>query len=565
MFEPSSGDAERDNGRVSLVDIGRFLHRWRRTIIWVTAIFVLVATGYAFLAQPLFTAVAQVMLEPSQARDTLDEVNRPVIAVDQARVESHIEIIKSDQLALDVIRKLNLTKLPEFSAPAGEQDRDGYAVQVFARDLTVRRVGQSLVIEVSFRFPDPTQAASITNALLDAYIAREMSVKADAVRLAESWLYDKQASFESQTQSVMAELKKYEDAPANTPGRAAKIDELRDRSQIYQRMHDAYVQKFNEAIQKVAFPEPDARVISPATVPLRKSYPKRALILGLAGMLGLGFGVMIALIRQNIDRSVRTASQLIGTADCLGTVSTFPSGPRFAAAGAKRNNGRGRALRKKGPACDPALQFVADHPDSSIAHEFRNIKVVLDCSIDSRKSPLIGVVAATERAGATTVAANLATVYAMCGQRTLLVDLCKENPRLTREFFGPFDEASPGPALIEVFKSAQAADRQGACAGLSVMRTGQALCIEPGEDRSDGVQALGDLNTLRQSYSAIVFDLPGLARFADARAIARYLDAMIIVVEAGSTSIDAVHSAVEILHTARAPLIGVVLNRSKLA
>lgn len=553
LFQATQPGFRDEDGRISLLDIVRFVRRWRRTILRVSALFVAAAVIFAFVAQPIFTAVAQVMLEPSQARDMLDDPNRPVIAVDQARVESHIEIIKSDQLALDVIRKLQLEKLPEFDAPQGETDRDGYAVLVFERKLSARRVGQSLVIEVAFRFRDPVLAAAITNALVDSYIAREIQAKSDAVERADRWLYDKQASLDRQTQAALAELERYKAQPQGAPDRDAKIEELQSRAQTYQRMHDAFLQKFNEAIQKVAFPEPDARVISPAAVPLQKSFPKRSLIIGLGALLGIGIGVIVALVRQSLDQTVRVPSQLDAAAECFGVVSEFPA-PQAATApvSAQRASGRPHGLwRKRQPSRDPVLHFAADHPSSIAANELRSIKVALNCSIGGQRSRLIGVVAAREREGATTVAANLAAVYAASGLRTLVVDACPDNPTLTREFFDTVEEAPPH-APGDAVKPAQAGAHG---ASLTVGRVGQVPCLENVGDRS------GDLDALRETYEAVIFDLPGLARSADARAIARFLDAMIVVVEAGSTPLDAVRSAAAALRAARAPVIGFVLNK----
>src|SRR6185312_6216450 len=228
MFEATGGGIDAEDRYISLLDVARFFRRWRRAMVWLTLAFGLAAAAYAFLTQPLFTAVAQVMLEDGRARDTLDDTNRPVIAIDQARVESHIQIMKSDQLALDVIHKLKLAELPEFHAPPGEKDKNGYALLAFGRNLNVRRVGQSLVMEVSFRFRNPVLATSITNTLINSYIAHEMTVKSDTIKRAETWLYDKQASFEDQTRSVLAEIKKYESQSESPSGHDAKLAELRD-------------------------------------------------------------------------------------------------------------------------------------------------------------------------------------------------------------------------------------------------------------------------------------------------------------------------------------------------
>ena len=561
LFQPSEGGGGDEDRRISLRDLLEFARRWRRTIVWVTLLFFVGATAYTFFARPLFTAVAQVMLDPSQVRGMLDDdPNRaPPLPADQARVESHIEIIKSDQLALDVIRKLQLTKLPDFDAPKGMKDREGFAVLVFEHELTARRVGQSLVIEIAFRFRDPVLAASIVNGLVDAYIAREMQVKSDAVERADRWLYDKQAGLDRQTQEALAALAQYKAQPEGAPDRAAKIEELQSRAQTYQRMHDAYLQKFNEAIQKVAFPEPDARVIAPAVVPLQKSYPKRGLIIGLATLLGLGIGVLLAVVRQNLDQTVRSPSQLAGLGDCFGVVSDIPAVTPIISAAPKRSDRGSQILRRKSRAsADPLLHVVAEYPSSTVTKEFRSIKIALDCAMDGQKCQLIGVVAAREREGATTVAANLAAVYAGSGLRTLIVDSCPENPALTREFLdGPEQEAARknGGAHTPIQMSGH-----GVAAWLSVLRAGHVSWLEA-LGAQPASRSGGDLETLRDGYEAVIVDLPGLERSADARAIARFLDAIIVVAEAQSSPLDAVHGAVESLRAARAPVVGIVLNK----
>jgi Mrp family chromosome partitioning ATPase len=75
------------------------------------------------------------------------------------------------------------------------------------------------------------------------------------------------------------------------------------------------------------------------------------------------------------------------------------------------------------------------------------------------------------------------------------------------------------------------------------------------------LQPAADPENVRH-YEAVVFDFPGLRTSADARAMARFLDAMIVVAQAGVTPLDAVHAAVRALRSAGAPVVGVVLNKA---
>jgi len=554
LFHAPERDAADQDRHISLMDVVQFVRRWRRTIAVVTGIFILAAAAYAYMAEPLFTAYAQVMLDSSQARDMLDDPNRVVLPADQARVESHIEIIRSDQLALDVVRKLQLTKLPEFNAPKGVKDREGFAVAMFERGLSARRIGQSLVIEVAFRFRDPTLSASIVNTLIDSYVAREMQVKSDSIEQADRWLFEKQASLDRQSQAALAELDRYKTESDAAPDRAAKIEELQNRAQIYQRMHDAFLQKFNEAIQKVAFPQPDVRVIAPAAVPLQKSYPKRGLIVGLAALFGVGVGLLIAVVRQNLDRTLRSPSQLMGVVDCFGVVSQVPGLAAVGSTAAKRTKDGMRILRgRSSPSGGPALHFAADHPHSTLNKDLRNVKVAVDCATNGEKCRFVGVVAAREGEGATTIAANLASIYAASGLRTLIADACPDNPTLTREFFERPQDTAP--------KRVQTGERALA-ARPNVMRAGHLPRLERLGGQEGGRHG-GELDALGEQYEIVIFDLPALASSPDARAIARFLDAVILVAQVDATSLDTVYAAVDALRHARAGVIGLVLNKAK--
>src|SRR5262249_49457236 len=151
-----------------------------------------------------------------------------------------------------------------------------------------------------------------------------------------------------------------------------KMNELTNRAQIYQRMHDAYLQKFNEAIQKVSFPEPDVRLIAPAMAPLRKSYPQRGLIVALGALIGLGLGVITAAVRQSLDRSLRLPAQLGVEGACFGAISEFPTDYRLSPRAA-RKEARAKRTGRNGAAygTNPALRLVAENPSSRVAAEFR--------------------------------------------------------------------------------------------------------------------------------------------------------------------------------------------------
>src|SRR5262249_46090091 len=197
---PQVGSQDLNGKTVQLRDVILFLRRFASIIIGSTLLFAGLAAAYIILVPPSYRATAQVMVENRQTPYFFKEpdfASEPV--TDQSRVESQIEVIRSGQIASTVIQRLHLDQRPEFSprlspiwdwlglreyvnaaqnwvqqllpsAPLqGREARQGYAAEVFAKQLSVRRMGQSLVIEVAFRSEDGALAAQVTNAVIDAY------------------------------------------------------------------------------------------------------------------------------------------------------------------------------------------------------------------------------------------------------------------------------------------------------------------------------------------------------------------------------------------------------------
>ena len=62
------------------------------------------------------------------------------------------------------------------------------AVGTFEHNLTIRRVGLTYVVNISFQSLSPARAAEIANAVASAYIDDQLEAKFDSARRAGSWL-----------------------------------------------------------------------------------------------------------------------------------------------------------------------------------------------------------------------------------------------------------------------------------------------------------------------------------------------------------------------------------------
>src|SRR5258707_3699806 len=161
---------------------------WR--ILLVIALAVFAAAVYVMMTPRGYTSTAQIMIESQKQQLLWQTPGLLDLTVDNAQVESQVEILRSERIASQVIDRLNLIEDAEFQASQApskfEQHR--LAVAAFVNALGVRRVGQSYIIEISFSSRDPEKAARIANAIADAYIHDQLEAKADAARQASRWM-----------------------------------------------------------------------------------------------------------------------------------------------------------------------------------------------------------------------------------------------------------------------------------------------------------------------------------------------------------------------------------------
>ena len=440
---------------------------------------VVLAAVYVLTARPSYTANAMLMIDSKRIQLFQPQSMFNDLPVDASTVESQVEVLKSDTVALAVIKKLNLSDDPEFIGPAGgligslfslfdlfgsnapssEFALTRHAVEVFQNRLSIRRIGLTYVIQISFRSYSPDRAAQIANAVADAYIDDQLESKYQAARRAGVWLQQRlrelrdQAStaeravvafknsnnmvdaggridqraaacraeqpacprtvtdgeararldrveavlrsnspeatvsatvadslkndvisklrtqylemsrrevdwatrygvnhlavvnlrnqmqelqnsirdelkriaegyksdFEIAKQREASVQKQLDDAVAQSQvtGKAqVTLRDLESSAQSYRALYDNFLQRYMESVQQQSFPITEARVISAASRPLTPSNPRTRLILMLAAVIGLAFGIAAGAWRDLADRVFRTRNQV---EDRLGT------------------------------------------------------------------------------------------------------------------------------------------------------------------------------------------------------------------------------------------------------
>lgn len=150
-----------------------------------------------------YTATGSLLLEPREAAPVKINDSGFVAPADNNLIDTAVQIIRSPTLTLDVVRKLDLDRVPEFggktststtasdipesSVPEAMTMRERRAVRALLSRSYVKRVGVTYLVEISVSATNPTLAVRIANALAQRYI--ELGAAKKQIRNAQSARY----------------------------------------------------------------------------------------------------------------------------------------------------------------------------------------------------------------------------------------------------------------------------------------------------------------------------------------------------------------------------------------
>lgn len=152
------------------------LHRRLLPII-VTAALVLLAVAIAYsLQEPKYAATARVAVDRQQSSELVNvDRDQPNITTDSGTVDTEVQVIQSPAVAADVVDRLKLASKPGFGFAEGEAPprpdiARARAIDTVRNGLSVQREGLSYAISVKYTAGEPTVAADVVNAVVDAYV-----------------------------------------------------------------------------------------------------------------------------------------------------------------------------------------------------------------------------------------------------------------------------------------------------------------------------------------------------------------------------------------------------------
>ena len=322
-------------------------------------------------------------------------------------------------------------------------------------------------------------------------------------------------------------------------------------------------------MQQGSFPITEARVISPATPPQKKSKPspKLALAFGLFG--GIALGAAFGFLREMRYRGFRTTAQIEDKLQlpCLSVVpllnhrelnkliEKFKKTAVITTGQADAGSGK-RILSRGAGTCWAATTM----PLSRFTESIRSIRFAIDLDTTRAPSKVIGVTSSLPDEGKTTIAASLAQLIANSGKRVIIIDCDLRNPSLSASL-----APDVGAGIIDILSGTRSLEDTiwtDSLTGMDFLPGGKK---GPGCNASDLLrkeEAKELFNQLRATYDYVIVDLPPLAPVVDTRTTTPLIDGYILVVEWGRTTPDVVKHALNTAPNVYDVLLGVVLNKT---
>jgi len=288
--------------------------------------------------------------------------------------------------------------------------------------------------------------------------------------------------------------------------------------------------------EDLSFQQPDASIFSPADVPSEPSFPKPALIVGLALIASAVLGLVLVLILELLDGGFRSGEQF-EHATGVPSIGFVP-------------------LTRKPDDYKTLAGYVAGRPASAFGEAMRTLSWSLKLAFPDEPPRVVLVTSSLPGEGKTTVASAMATSQSRAGQRVVLVDAdirragCHNVTGVDRE-----------PGLTNLLAGEVELDQVLAVSEWSGLEVIPAGTPSPHAPNLLGSQKMADLlHQLSGRFDLVVIDSPPLMAAADARILSRLADATVLMVRWGKTRRPVVRLAVRQLQAAGARLAGGLLT-----
>jgi capsular exopolysaccharide synthesis family protein len=578
-----------ENTEIDIRGILGLLWRQKRLI----AITILAVVGLTCVIvvtlTPVYSAGALILVDTSRKNLLNPDARLSGSSIDTARIDSEVEILKSENIFLQVTSQLELVTHPEFvakpglpaqllalvglhvAAPPPTGDAALRHVMTKLRQaITVQRRGLTNLIAIHARSEDPQLAAALANTMASAYIADQIASKIGGVMASHDILQNRmlearreivvaESAFDAFIAENIGEITRetgLEETALRHDTRNAVLDsnlstemrtriyELQQQTDLARLQYQALLARIQDLQAEADLQIADSRIVSTALPRAFPSFPSLTLILSAMTLGALGLGIGLAFFYENFVGGFATEQQV----ESVLKTRVAAAVPRERA-GARSNSGE----------IDNTIpDLIVAAPLSAFAEAVRRIRAGIDQCTRARQAAsatgaVIMVTSAEEEEGKSTLALSLARSYAISGQSTLLIDCDMRRPSIHRQL-----GIEPNSGLVDYLTNDFDGSRLGEILQLDSLThvsiiVGARRSEMPTDQFVTGKSFARLIEAARNNFDIVILDTPPIGPVVDGLYLAQFADVVAFVIRWASTSQTSARRALAGLEAAKRP------------
>jgi succinoglycan biosynthesis transport protein ExoP len=186
--------------------------RWKLAVL-TCALVVVSVVAVSLTMFKRYTATAEVLLDARSA----DQIAGGALngSLSGGYLATQMDVIASERVGRDVIRKLNLAQDPELrkafvKAGDGQGNFEAWLSEVLSKDLVVLPAAVSNVVTIAYTSADAERAAQLANAYVDAYIEASLALRMERIRTYGSFYDERARELREALEAAQARVSSYQ-------------------------------------------------------------------------------------------------------------------------------------------------------------------------------------------------------------------------------------------------------------------------------------------------------------------------------------------------------------------
>ena len=490
--------------------------------------------------------------------DRLDELKKKVAAAESAaaafREKSGLTIGKDATIASQSISELN-SQLIQARTQRADKESRLIALQQAARNpATLGGVTEVLAnplisslraqeAEVARRIGDLNQRYGESHPRLLQARAEQAQIQgrinAEVAKIISSVQGDAEAA-KGKEAELQAQVDNLEQKAGGLGQSEVELRQLEREAQSNRIVYEDFLKRFKELREQQDIQQPDARVLSAATVPPGAVFPRYGLTMAVALFGGLILGAILINIMERLDGGFRTGDQ-IERLTGLGMVGMVPG------------------LSKRTLGTLLPSRFSVEKPTSAYAESLRSVHTAMMLGSLDKRPKVVMVTSSLPGEGKSTFVCSMAGLLARANpdKKVIVVDCDLRRSSVLKTLGVPATEGTIDEYLGGTKTLEQVVGRDES-SGLYYV---PARSNTPNSAEILGSQAMASfVQGLSQQFDMIFLDTPPLMAVSDARIAAQICDYVLFLVRWETTGRELAVNSLRLLRDLRKN-IGVVLSQ----